>query len=109
MMYRICKRMEIAGAHRLKLPYESGCSRMHGHNWIIEITCETADLNGEGMVLDFARIKEIVGKLDHNDLGWFVEQPTAENIARWIADQIGPDCVEVMVQESEGNRAWFIR
>ena len=31
-MYYVSKRMEVAGAHRLDLPYESKCSNLHGHN-----------------------------------------------------------------------------
>jgi 6-pyruvoyltetrahydropterin/6-carboxytetrahydropterin synthase len=32
--------------------------------------------------------------------------PTAENIAHWICDQI-PQCFRVEVQESEGNTAIY--
>ena len=32
--------------------------------------------------------------------------PTAENIAKWICDQI-PECYKVSVQESEGNTATY--
>ena len=35
-MYYVCKRLEIAGAHALKLSYESKCEDLHGHNWIVE-------------------------------------------------------------------------
>lgn len=31
---------------------------------------------------------------------------TAENMAKWICDQI-PGCFKVMVQESENNIAWY--
>jgi len=31
--------MEIAGAHRLELDYESKCSNLHGHNWIVTVYC----------------------------------------------------------------------
>jgi len=34
--------------------------------------------------------------------------PTAENIAKWICDQI-PNCYKVEVQESEGNTAIYIK
>ena len=34
-MYKIIKKMEVAGAHKLELPYESKCSNLHGHNWNI--------------------------------------------------------------------------
>lgn len=33
--------------------------------------------------------------------------PTAENIARWIVEQI-PECYKATVQESEGNVAIYV-
>jgi len=111
-MFRVTKRMEVAGAHHLNLPYESPCTYPHGHNWVIEITmeCDDDSLSDYGMVYDFALIKrEIHGRLDHRTINEYVEQPTAENIAKWICDLLGEACTQVMVQESEGNRAWYIR
>lgn len=35
--------------------------------------------------------------------------PTAENMAKWIADQLGEKCFKVVVQESEGNVAIYER
>lgn len=109
-MYTVKKRIEIAGAHQLKLPYPSKCSRLHGHNWIIEVTCQREELDENGMVIDFSKIKEVVMQLDHQYLNDLLKgiNPTAENIARWIADQI-PYCVKVSVQESEGNLAIYER
>ena len=52
-MYRISKRFEISGAHRLQLSYESKCQELHGHNWIITVFCQSKTLNAEGMVVDF--------------------------------------------------------
>ena len=67
--YRVIKRMEISGAHRLSLPYESKCRGLHGHNWIITVFCESETLDENGMVVDFSKIKELVhGKLDHQFL-----------------------------------------
>ena len=40
-MYTVSKRMEIAGAHQLRLPYESKCENLHGHNWIITVHCKS--------------------------------------------------------------------
>lgn len=107
-MFRISKRIEIAGAHQLQLPYESGCNNLHGHNWIIVIHCQSEQLNESGMVLDFKHIKEeIKNKLDHKFLNDVVDfNPTAENIAKWICEQI-PYCYKVSVQESEGNIAEY--
>ena len=109
-MYKVTKRMEIAGAHNLKLSYESKCSNLHGHNWIVTVYCKAEVLNEDGMVVDFTHIKKMVhDKLDHKYLNDVVDfNPTAENIARWICDQV-PSCYKVEVQESEGNTATYER
>ena len=108
-MYYVSKRMEIAGAHRLELPYKSGCSNLHGHNWIVTVHCKSPVLTEYGMIVDFKKLKEAVhGRLDHKYINEIVDfNPTAENIAKWICEQI-PTCYKVEVQESEGNIATYV-
>lgn len=107
-MYYVIKTIEIAGSHRLTLPYESKCQNLHGHNWQIIIYCKSAQLNKNGMVEDFTLIKKrISDRLDHQNLNEiFNFNPTAENIAHWICSQI-PTCYKVSVQESNGNIAIY--
>ncbi len=107
-MYTVIKRMEISAAHQLKLSYPSKCENLHGHNWIITVTCRSKELNQDGMVVDFTHIKQAVhAKLDHQNLNDILPfNPTAENIARWICEQI-PTCFKVEVKESEGNTAIY--
>lgn len=115
-MYYVSKRMEIAGAHNLKLPYESKCSRIHGHNWIITVHCKSATLTDYGMIVDFARVKkEVHTILDHSYINDVVSplNPTAENMAKWICDKVSSvcevgKCYKVEVQESEGNIATYV-
>lgn len=108
-MYYVSKRMEIAGAHNLKLDYESKCKNLHGHNWIVIVYCKSETLNQNGMVIDFKHIKnKISDKLDHQYLNDIVDfNPTAENMAKFICDEIGDICYKVSVQESEGNIAIY--
>ncbi len=81
---------------------------MHGHNWIVTIHCKARELNADGMVTDFTLVKEnIHGYLDHGNFNELLPfNPTAENIARWICEQVD-NCYRVEVQESEGNVAVY--
>lgn len=107
-MFTVIKRMEVSAAHSLHLSYRSKCEHLHGHNWIITVYCRSSQLNEDGMVVDFAHIKDLVkGKLDHRHLNEVLPfNPTAENIAYWICEQI-PTCFKVEVQESESNIAVY--
>jgi 6-pyruvoyltetrahydropterin/6-carboxytetrahydropterin synthase len=107
-MFYIEKTIEVSASHHLELDYESKCSRPHGHNWIITIFCKCEKLNHNGMVVDFTEIKQkIMNKLDHHDLNKVLPyNPTAENIALWICEEIS-NCYKVRVQESMGNVAVY--
>ena len=108
-MFTVTKRLEVSASHQLKLDYPSKCLTLHGHNWIITVYCKSKELNHNGMVEDFTKIKQkIADQLDHQYINHIVAplMPTAENIAKWICDQIGT-CYKVEVQESEGNVATY--
>lgn len=109
-MYYVTKKMEIAGSHRLDLPYPSKCTRLHGHNWVVTVYCCARKLNGQGMVVDFTDIKEeIHSYLDHGNFNELLPfNPTAENIARWICEKV-PNCYRVDVEESSNNVATYVR
>lgn len=109
-MYYVTKQLEISAAHRLELDYPSKCTSLHGHNWIVTVHCRAAELNANGMVTDFTHIKQLVSdRLDHRCLNDTLPfNPTAENIARWICDNV-ENCYRVDVRESEGNTASYER
>ncbi|MCH5178181.1 MAG: 6-carboxytetrahydropterin synthase [Prevotellaceae bacterium] len=107
-MYYVSKKIEVAFAHRLKLNYPSKCTNLHGHNAHITVFCRAEKLNENGMVIDFAELKTIIGQmLDHKYANDFVDfNPTAENLARWICEAV-PNCYKVIFQESEKNIAAY--
>jgi 6-pyruvoyltetrahydropterin/6-carboxytetrahydropterin synthase len=84
----------FAAAHRLPR-YEGPCFRLHGHNYKFFVTVEGDVDAGTGMITDFGRLKEIVGeeilaRVDHRNLNDVLDNPTAENIARWIWETLAP-------------------
>ena len=86
---------EFASAHTLR-DYPGACSRMHGHNWKVELEAVASRLDKVGMAVDFKEMKkaanEVGDRLDHrylNDLEPFTEiNPTAENIAAYMYREI---------------------
>lgn len=97
---------DFASAHTLR-DYPGACSRMHGHNWKLELEAVATQLDEIGMGVDFKVMKqaarEVAGQLDHqylNDLEPFKNiNPTAENIAaymyREISTRINSDSIKV--------------
>ena len=97
---------DFASAHTLR-GYPGACSRLHGHNWKVEVEVEARQLDMLGMGLDFKVIKrsakELVGGLDHrylNEISPFDKvNPTAENIAAYLyqglAERLNDERVQV--------------
>lgn len=68
--------------------YDGKCENLHGHNYKVTVTIQ-GEVQPNGMVLDFKKIKDIVSenaidKLDHTNLNDLLENPSAENTAIWI-------------------------
>jgi 6-pyruvoyltetrahydropterin/6-carboxytetrahydropterin synthase len=105
----IFKEFTFEAAHRLpNLEQDHKCQRLHGHSFRVRISVQGEVDPVTGMVLDFARITEelapLLAQLDHNYLNEIpgLENPTSENLARWIWDHLSNSLPlsEVLVRET---------
>jgi 6-pyruvoyltetrahydropterin/6-carboxytetrahydropterin synthase len=94
--YYLTVRSEFAAAHRLR-EYEGNCERLHGHNWTVEATVRSEELDSRGMAVDFRTVKKALGsvisRLDHaylNEIPPFDRDwnPSSEHIARFIFEEV---------------------
>ena len=106
----IYKAFSIEAAHRLpNLPESHKCYRLHGHSFKIEVHVTGEMDQNTGWIMDFADIsaafKPLFERLDHHYLNEIegLENPTSENLARWIWRQLKPALPllsSVVVQET---------
>lgn len=93
-MYVLKVEEAFEAAHNLR-GYKGKCSRLHGHNWVVEVEITGESLNELGILVDFKDVKRelktVLDKLDHNYLNEISPfdkiNPTAENLAKFIYEQ----------------------
>ena len=91
----VFREFTFEAAHRLPhVPAGHKCARLHGHSFRVEVHVE-GDVDPEtGMVIDFADLKAAFAplheRLDHHYLNEVdgLENPTSENLARWIWERL---------------------
>lgn len=120
-MYEVKVETHFSAAHQLR-GYDGKFENLHGHNWTASIVAEAEGLNSLGMGIDFILLKEkteaILARLDYkniNEISPFdTENPSAENIARWVfnqlRDQINAEGVRIKrveIQEMPGCGAAY--
>ena len=93
----IYKEFQFEAAHKLpNVPDGHKCARLHGHSFMAKICVKGGVGVTTGWVMDFADLKEIFNplyeQLDHNYLNDIhgLENPTSENIAIWIWNELKP-------------------
>jgi 6-pyruvoyltetrahydropterin/6-carboxytetrahydropterin synthase len=109
-MAEIFKEFTFEAAHRLPhVPEGHKCGRLHGHSFRVELHVVGPIEPESGWLMDFAELKEhfepLRRRLDHNYLNEIegLENPTSENIARWIWLQLKPtvsQLSQVVVRET---------
>ena len=110
-MYFLTIKTDFAAAHQLR-GYKGKCENLHGHNFRVEVVVRGEELDASGMLLDFVDLKRSINglineQLDHrnlNDLPTFHERggvnPSAENIAKYLHDEVGRTLPESVVVDS---------
>ena len=96
----------FAAAHHLPR-YEGPCHRLHGHNYRFFVALEGEVDPRNGMIHDFGELKRVVqehvlARVDHRNLNELLDNPTAENITRWIWEVLErhlPGLCEVRLHE----------
>ena len=106
----IFKEFHFEAAHRLPhVPPGHKCERLHGHSFRVEIHVRGPVVEPTGWVMDFAAIKvaftPLHERLDHHYLNEIegLENPTSENLARWIWDRLRPrlpELARVVIRET---------
>lgn len=129
----ICtRRIEFDAGHRL-INHQGKCKMLHGHRYALEASFKADNLDDLGRVIDFGVVREILGSwindnLDHNTILSIADKklaeeitkatnqkiyflncnPTAENIASHILNEICPqlfknyqvECVAIKLYET---------
>lgn len=107
----IIKEFEFDAAHYLP-HYHGKCEKLHGHTYKLVVELEGMP-DEEGMIIDFLLLKQhvqekVLEQLDHCCLNDLLPQPSAENIAMWVWQQLesvlqGPNykLYEVQVWETK--------
>ena len=92
------KEFFFEAAHLLpNVPPDHKCARLHGHSFAVRIYVEGQVGDNSGWVMDFADIScafnPIQEELDHCYLNEIkgLENPTSENIVRWIWERLKPN------------------
>ena len=126
------RRIEFDAGHRV-VEHESKCKYLHGHRYVVEATFGATSLDDIGRVIDFGQVKTILGtwiddNWDHTCILWERDKelgeviasqteqviyylpynPTAENIARYLLEEVCPklfkdsgiECVSINIGET---------
>ncbi len=120
-MYEVTIKQSFSAAHMLK-EIDGKCEKLHGHNFIVEVSVSSSKLSEASILIDFRVLKEWTGEilkeLDHkylNEIKYFKNiSSSSENIARFIYERISDkvkchnlDVSRVIVWESEDARVTY--
>lgn len=115
-MFRITKQFRFEASHSLEnLPPGHKCSRLHGHNYVVEIELSSEELDPSGFVVDYGEVSKkfrlLLEEWDHEHLNDVCDfNPTAENMAHYLyvlARAWWPEVTAMRVSETPDTWAEF--
>jgi len=120
-VYEVTIKQSFSAAHMLT-EMSGTCEKLHGHNFIVEVSVCSSELADAGILIDFRILKqwteEILKEFDHinlNEIEYFKGvSPSSENVARFIYDRVSEkvkkinlEISRVTVWESEDARVSY--
>ncbi len=119
-MFSITAQRDFSASHQLRL-YDGSVEALHGHNWRVRVTVSAEKLDSIGVVMDFHELERLLGVIvgpfhnshlnDHAPFRDGRVNPSAENLARHVAEQLKlPPHVrlsQVQAWETVQNRAIY--
>jgi 6-pyruvoyltetrahydropterin/6-carboxytetrahydropterin synthase len=113
MKVELTRTFTFSAAHELPaVPDGHKCREVHGHNFVVEIAVYGEVDPRSGWLMDFGDltrvVQPVIRQLDHHLLNEIsgLENPTSENLARWIWDQLTdalPGLSRVTISETPGS------
>ncbi len=114
MEAELSRKYRVSAAHKLtSVSARHKCSRIHGHDFEIEVGVRGPVDEERGWVMDFAEIDEavlpLIEQLDHCLLNEIegLDNPTSEHLAAWLLERLSgrlPYLAWVAVSESPTSR-----
>lgn len=123
LMHIIGKKFTFAASHQLwrddwdvnkNREIFGKCSRLHGHNYYVEIEVRGIVDKMDGMVINYYDLGRVINKLDHRHLNEIMDMlPTAENLSTYVAMAVENEArgraevVRVLIKETESSFAVY--
>ena len=106
-MYQVAVEEHFDAAHFLR-GYQGKCEALHGHRFKVVVKISASGVDDIGLAYDFTVLKrnlaDILSRFDHtclNDVPPFDKiNPSSENIASTIYNELGPKLAEAPVSLS---------
>ncbi|MEM6901922.1 MAG: 6-pyruvoyl tetrahydropterin synthase family protein [Pseudomonadota bacterium] len=116
-MYRIWKEFHFSASHELHgLPEGHPCTRLHGHNYIVEVELQSETLTKAGFVRDYLELGDfkryVDDHFDHRHLNDVVGDwgTSAESLAKHFYDwckERWPETSAIRVRETPKSYAEY--